>query len=569
VKPSIAITPKAGPINRPLAAAGLFAIAAVGLCPDRPTDWHWYAGSAILAAISAALVLRGARAAVKDYRLRKAFAIATQVSDGHGSAREATSSERSALAMDRPFGNLLGLDSKGRPVWAPANAPFGLYEGPPGSGKTIAYVMGTILHHAALGYSLVVSDPKGELAKMTVAQLRKLGIEVWVFNPANQNLKDIGADSVGFYKELIDAVHGDAEQRLAAVKLAHDYAHIHCPSARDEKNPYFVQGSRRVLGVAILSEALLNPAKACPTTVYSLITDPNALMQRLIDLSEIEGLDAEDPIIEFLRVEARNLIARSVENPENYSSFCEGASQQLVAFNPAGRLAHYGAGSSKSFSALRERQVVVFLTTPLSHMTELAPAISLMNHNVISAVKANPTGHPVHIVAEEALVYKFHELTTNLETLRGLKVTADIFIQSFAGLEKAYGREAAQAIESYADVRVYTGINSGSRARYLSDLLSDVTLGKQDASFRTEMSNVSVSTGEYGRPLRKVNEILGMDRGKAWVFVRGLPPMNLQMVTYAEVAPWRDWVSVNPMMGKKLEGQVKVTIDYAEVRRAA
>jgi type IV secretion system protein VirD4 len=560
--PAIPVRVKSAPINRAMIVGAALIIAAASTCPSKPADWQWYSVPGVLALGAISFIARGARNARQEHRLRKALAIASQVSAGHGSAREATIAERTRLGMDQPAGDLLGLDEKNRPVWRPANTPVGLFEMPPGTGKTVCFVAPSIYHRAMNGYSLVITDPKFELAPMLVPSLRRLGFEVWVFNPTRKFLNQVGEDILGFYQELIDAVHGSEDERLGAVKLALDYAFIHYPQVRNEQHLYFVQGSRRVLVVVILSEALLYPSRATPTAAYTLITDPARLMARLRELAEVEGPDGDDPIMQFLRGEARNLISRAEENPENFASFCEGASQQLITFNPAGRLAHYGAGAIKSLSAIRGRQIIVFLATPLSHMTELAPAISLMNHNVISAAKSKPDGHPLHIVAEEALAYKFHELTTNLETLRGLKVTADIYVQSYSGLEKAYGREAAQAIESYADVRVYAGINSGVRAKFLSDMLSDVTLRKEDASYRTEMTDMSVSSGEYSRPMRKVNEILAMDRRKAWVFVRGLPPMNLQMVTYAEVTPWRDWAGTNPLTGTRLGGSVRVTISY-------
>ncbi len=305
--------------------------------------------------------------------------------------------------------------------------------------------------------------------------------------------------------------------------------------------------------VAILSEALLNPAGCTPSSIYALITDPGAFMKRLQLLArQLETLDPDDKLVAFLRVEARNLIDRAKKNEENYGSFLEGASQRLLSFNQVGHLGGYGARAFRKLTELREHQVLVFIMSPLSHTREFAPLVSLLNHNIIAACKAKPHGHSVHIVAEEALNYRFSELTSDMETLRQLGVSADFFIQGFAGLEKAYGRDTARSIEAYADVRIYAGMNSLERAKSVSDTLSDATLRKQDFSYQSDASEVNVATSEFSRPLMKPNEVLSMEHGRAWVFVRGMRPMNLRMVHYGEVDWWRDAVAPSPISGTRL-----------------
>jgi type IV secretory pathway TraG/TraD family ATPase VirD4 len=192
------------------------------------------------------------------------------------------------------------------------------------------------------------------------------------------------------------------------------------------------------------------------------------------------------------------------------------------------------------------------------------PVHSLLNHNIIEACKAKPAGHPVHIVGEEALNYQFKDLVSNLETMRQLNVSADFFIQSFAGLGERYGREKAQAIESYCDVRVYAGLNSYERAKHVSDMLSEGTIRRQDYSYKHEVSELNLSSREMGRRLMQPNEIMAMPRDQAWVFVRGMHPMRLTMVHYGQISPWRDQVDPSPISGTKLYDKPLFTIRYAE-----
>jgi hypothetical protein len=553
----------AGPINRSFFVASVCGVLAYILWPSSPDWWAFGIFSVILGMGSAALAIRGVQLLVRDYRLRRDLAFAQAVSVDHGSAQVAGRDERDTRGMhDWRSGDLLGVDEDGDPAFRPEDAVHGLYEMPSGVGKTVCHVIGSILHHAMRGYSVLVSDPKQELGVMLAPKLRELGFEVWCANPTKAFMETCGDVELNPYQALIDAAHAQGAERLDAPQTAADYTTLHYPDEHQERNAYFVFGSRRAMQFSELHTALFDPANCTPTANYSLLTKPDRFLAKLHECANAEGLDEDDALIELLRGEAKNLIHRARKTEENFGAFLEGASQRLISFNPAGRLGHYGRGAIRNIRELRERQIILFVMTPLSHQREFAAFTSLLNHNAIAAAKARPDGHRLHIVGEEALQYRFSDLLSDLETMRQLGVTMDFFIQSFAGLEKVYGRESAQAIESYADIRVYAGLNSLARAKHVSEMLSERTLRKQDFSFNAEARDLGISSREFGRPFEKPNEILRMDRVDRWVFVRGMNPMKLRAVTYAEVWPWCDWVGPSPISGTRLHAQPLVSIDY-------
>lgn len=560
---------ESGPINACLFVTAIFAVLAWRMWPGWNGDvlLLFYAGLFWL--VAGVLAIRSFRLLIRDYRLRRDLAISGRVTRDYGSARQSTHAERRARGMaDFQSGELLGLDDDGKAIFRPENTPFALIEAPPGVGKTSAIVIGGILHRAMLGYSMIIPDVKSELGAMLAAAFARLGLEMWSINPSGQHRALIGDTPLNPYQQLIDAVHGEGEDRKNAVKLASDYAAIHHPLGNDEKNPYFTRGSQRVLRVGMMSEALLAPAHCAPTALYSLITDPEAFVARCRQILDLEAGNPPDPIVTVLKKEAANLLHREKHNEENFASFLEGAGQKLVSFNPAGHLAHYGAGAIHNITALRERQIALFITTPLSHLREFADFIALTNHNLIAACKAKPGGRPVHIVGEEALNYRFQDLVSDLETLRGLRVSADFYIQSFAGLERQYGREAAAAIESYSDIRIYAGLNSLARAKHVSDMLAEETIRKQEASYQASVERIGLSSREMGRPLMKPDELLSMERDQGWLFVRGLRPTRLHLINYAEVAPWCDWVGNSPITGTRLHAaRPRLTIHYPNPTR--
>ncbi|WP_149535743.1 type IV secretory system conjugative DNA transfer family protein [Siccirubricoccus phaeus] len=523
---------------------------------------RFYHGVALIC--TAACVAQGLRLLVKDYRTRRDLALSQHVTEDHGSARQSTAAERAARGMAvQDYGELLGLDDDGRPVWRPAKTPFMLWESPPGGFKTVAGVMGSIMHRARLGFSIVAPDVKEELAMMLARGLRRAGYEVWVLSPSKHHLDVVGEAVVNPYQAVIDAMYGDDRQRKDAVKLTADLAAIHYPLKSEEKNPYFAHGSRRVTLVVILSTAYIDPANCTPTTAYRLLADPTAFLKRCQDIvSKWESSRPNDRILAVLRTEARNMLHRAKKNEENFASFLEGASQRFIPFNPAGHLGDYGQAAIHNLKSLRERQIIVFIMTPLSHMREFSDYISLINHNIIAACKARPNGHPIHIVGEEALNYRFHDLVSDLETMRQLGVTADFYIQGFDGLEERYGKQAAAAIEAYSDVRVYAGLNSLARAKHVSEQLARTTIRTQEYSYQASVKDIGLSSRETARPLMTPDEVLAMPRDQAWVFVRGMHPVRVKLVHYGQVTPWRDWVDPSPITGTRLRSKPVIEVSY-------
>jgi type IV secretory pathway TraG/TraD family ATPase VirD4 len=555
---NVPIRPKSGPVNRMALGAGFLAAAA----------WHFESSAASWICLAAAVppgwaVLSGM---CQDYRLRRNLERAARASADHGAARQASWAELVARGMDDPAsGNFLGLYEEIAPAFAPPRTPFSLIEMPPGVGKTVNYVIGSILHQARLGKSLFIPDVKCELAPMLVGALRATGAEVWCINPAGAHKELCGDTPLNLYETVLDAAYAPDNFRLDTVKLAFDLADLHLPENKngEDRNVYFRNGSRRCIAIAILSQALIDPVRCTPSDVFALLNDPVGFQKRLMFLRhELSRLMADDPIAEFLKTESSGLLRLFQDNPENASSFLEGATQRLLTFNQGGRMAGYGRAASHNIADMRNRQIVTFVMAPLSHARDFAPVVSLLTHSLLEAAKRNPAGHPIHIVGEEALNFRFADLASDMETMRGLKISADLYIQSFDGLVRKYGRDAASAIESYCDVKIYAGLNSLARAKHVSDMLAESTIRRQDYSYQAEAEDISVSSRELGRRLMMPDEILAMDRGKAWVFVRGLRPVLLSMADYGRVSPWRDEVADNPLEGTRLSGSPVFAIRY-------
>jgi len=562
---SVPVRAKPAPINRAAFVAALAASGAWAFWPSAYDGVLNYVAAGLCSAVALPAGLRAGLLYVRDYTLRRNLVRAEEASTDHGTARMAEWSELVARFMDDPAsGNFLGLYEAALPAFAPPRNPFSLNEMPPGVGKTVNYVIPSILHQARLGKSLFIPDVKTELAPMLVAALRKLGIEVWCLNPAKAHFDLCGDTELNLYQPVLDAYHSVGAFRADTIKIALDLAELHLPEPKDaDKIVYFRNGSRRCIGIAILSQAMLDSARCTPSDVFALLNDPDAFRKRLLLLRYgAEKLAPNDAIATFLKTEAANLLHRFEHNAENAAAFLEGATQTLLSFNQGGRMAGYGRTATRSIATLRKRQVVLFVMSPLSHTRDFAPVVSLLNYGVMEAAKRDPSGHPLHIVGEEALNYRFNDLASDMETMRGLKLSADFYIQSYSGLERKLGKDAAASVESYCDVKIYAGLTSYARAKHVSDMLAEATIRRQDYSFGSDATDISVSSRELARRVMTPDEILAMPRGEAWVFVRGMRPMRLTMTHYGTVTPWRDEVAANPLEGTTLAGGEAFRIVY-------
>lgn len=269
----------------------------------------------------------------------------------------------------------------------------------------------------------------------------------------------------------------------------------------------------------------------------------------------------DDPIRRYLANEAESLLSRAQALPENFMSFLEGATQTLNAFNSAGHLARYGEATSSNLEDLREGQVIVFMKVLLNYQREFKPVIDCSNYSLLEVCKRKPGGHPVHIVGEEALNYRFD--AKELETMRGLGLSASFYIQGFDGLATKYGETQAKSFSSYCDVKMYAGLNDEARSAHVSKMLASKTVRSKGTASGTENPlNFSIQTNEHARPLMTPDEVRAMPATDAWVFASGVRPIKVELVTFASVSPWRDEVGPNPISAERLKGKHLASIDY-------
>lgn len=549
-------------VNGAFMTSGILGLAASVLWPDAGDSWQHHTVAWIFAASSFACGIGGLRSLAKDIKIRQTIRKGEEPGTDHGSAREATNEEIIARGCTDPNGGMFIGFKDDLAVFASRDAPFAIVEGPPGTGKDINFSAGEILHYSLRGISVAAPDVKCELAPMLVEGLRDAGVETWCLNPTGKFYDLCGNVETGLYEPLVKAVHASGESRKDAIGIADQFTKLHLPDEDADKSKlYFIGGSRRVIKTVLLLKALIDPANCTPAATLELLNDVRAFVATLRTIiSQLEPED--DAIVADLKSEAKNLLHRHETNPENFGSFLEWATQSLTPYNQSGHLAAYGTKSTHDLGDLTKRPITVFPMTPLSHAGEFESFTSILNANLLSACKRNPRQQRVHLVCNEMLNYRFANIAGDLETMRGLGVTATFYIQSFSGLVRQYGAETAASVNDYCDVKIYAGINSYERAKYVSDMLCETTISSKDYSHRTSPDDVNISSKRHARRLMTPDEILAMPRNEAWVFIKGLRPFRVKMVHYGHVHPWKNMVGPNPLEGPPLQGATLLEINY-------
>ena len=226
----IKVKADSGPANSQLFLASILLTATWVLWPTKFDLPGLYILTPLLGFAGAASAYKGIQLLWEDYQNRKHIAESEKVSDDYGSARTATWDELVARFMDNPMSGIFAGLFEGRlPVFYPPDVVFSLIEMPPDVGKTICLVLGSILHQAMLGKSLLIPDVKCELAPMLAKSLRKLGFEVWCINPTKQYFDTCGNTEINLYQPVLDAVYAEDEERKDAAQIANDKAELHLP----------------------------------------------------------------------------------------------------------------------------------------------------------------------------------------------------------------------------------------------------------------------------------------------------------------------------------------------------
>lgn len=453
-----------------------------------------------------------------------------------GKAEFADLAECAEKGLTDPRGLYLGL-LDGVPLFFNGKA-HGLVVAPARSGKGVGVVTPNLLHYQG---SVVVTDPKGELAAMTADHRREqFGQDVAVFNP--WGLHGLPKNRINPLEGVITLAADPRLKRSLTDEVKAIVMQLY-PEPEDTRNRYFRDGSRSVMRAVLLYLALHAPKRCTLPEMWRLIANPLRLERAVGAMRKSEELGG------ILADLGDDLASQMRDNADLFGDFRAGAIQQLDIFEPGGHLADAVSASDISLADLKSGNVSLYLTFPTDRLATHGAALGLIVNQAITAVARSPEkGEVLFLLDEFANLGKLAGLAESLTALPGLGVRVWMIVQEMAELVRLYGPNTAETILSQAEVKQFFAVNSDQLALKLSRALGQKTVKTLSFNLgRTDDDDIGESLGETGQPLMRPEEIRQMRGDQQLLLVKGVRPILGERMPFWFVAPWREWAARNPV----------------------
>jgi len=411
--------------------------------------------------------------------------------------------------------------------------------GAAGVGKTAHFLYPNIEYACACGMSFLTTDTKGDLYRNYAGIAKKYyGYETAVIDLRNPTRSD-GDNMLHLINKYMDEFLVDSDN-LSAKAKAEKYAKITAKtiissggadSSNYGQNAFFYDAAEGVLTAAILLIA-----EFCPNEKRHIIS-VFKLIQDLLAPSKVKGKNQFQLLMaklpdthkaKWFAGAALNTAEQSMQSVlstalSRLNSFLDSELEQILCFDTA--------IDAEQFC---KRKTAVFLVMPEEDNTKYF-IISLILQQLYREilVVANENGgkldnRVVFYWDEVGTIPKIESAEMMLSASRSRKVSIVPMIQSFAQLNKNYGKEGAEIIIDNCQDTIFGGFAPNSEsAEVLSKSLGNRTVlsgsisrGKNDPSQSLQMMQ---------RPLKTPDELKSLPKGNFIVSKTGCHPMKTKL----------------------------------------
>ena len=453
---------------------------------------------------------------------------------------------------------------------------------PAGSGKGICSVIPNIL---SIQDSKAIGDMKGELICVLKAALEKRGETVRFLNPSDLWRDQLGSgDQYSPVDIIVDSLFSPGCLRDVPDDLREMAMQIYPEPEEQGENAYFREGSRDCIQMGIILEAMVEGYDATFSSVALLSEDREALEYNLrwitgvdingapmadgpLPIEQTEWAQRHDPqdVAEFaklIRARATNLLKLlTAPDSRTFASFIKGAPQALAPF-AFGRLAPAMGRSTFSMNDLKgaEGPVSLFVVSDASRPEVYKAFSGLIQWCALTAMKRHPDkARPVYFIMDEATNYKINGLDSLLTWGRSYGIRLMLIFQDMSAFERVYGKQAVETLLSETEIKLFLpGQRSPKTLELIETMLGKVGMMMAGLSGQSPEQGLHEHLSESARPLMYADEIRRSRSGL--LFVRDLPPFEVEPISYAEVEPWRSQADINPFHGKPFLKKVKLRL---------
>lgn len=355
-----------------------------------------------------------------------------------------------------------------------------------GAGKTTRYILPNVL--TLDNCSMVISDPKGEIADLTSAYLKRKGFKVVCLDFENLH------NSIKF--NPLARANTDAEIKQVASAL-YDMA-----NAGTKSEGIWRMGAIRVL------ESMIQTLKHAPDIRLATISSVINLLNHIED-----GTTRVKDFVDKYAPKDSQALFNSFSNQETKIKLGQLSSAQacLAPFDTK-EIRQLTAKDTLDFQSFRKQKTVLFLKLPVGVSSRYAPVLSLLYtqffHHLLNT-KLVPTDLPIYFLMDEfANVKKIPDFPQIITMIRSKRVSLSLVIQAISQLDTVYGKDVAETILSNTSSLIcYSGIREKRTLEYITQLMGTTTQEMHTPG--------SFGLSFFSRPLMTMDELRTMHTSRA------------------------------------------------------
>lgn len=474
-------------------------------------------------------------ALIMYYKMPEKDLVETQ-SDLLGSSRWMNPSEKSKkFCFEYSPGILFGQVGK-KPLILPADADANrnvAVFGPPGTGKSRAYVRNNLFQAVTSGWSVIVTDPKGELVNDFYSFFKERNYITKIFN-------------------LVDMKHSDRWNPLNEIKTDLD-AQVFCEVVVANTSQY---GGKKG-GDPFWDRAELNLFKALVLyTIYELPKEERNLgsLYKLLAPDDPKYIDSLFTTLPHDHVAKMPYNIYAGSSAQVRASVLHGLGTRLAVFQDETvrkltetsdfNLSNPGLAKCAYFCIVSDTDRTFSFLSSLYFsflFINLTRTADRQDHGVLPV--------PVNFLLDEFCnIGNIPDFTQKLSTMRGRGIGCSIIFQSIPQLNEHYPAPAWETIIANCSTWLILGIQEVTGAKYVSDFLGYKTiLVKSKTRKIAEITDFGSERKDYKeRRLLNPDEIIRMPRDEALLLVAENYPMRLKKMDYTK-NPMCDQLKPSPL----------------------
>ncbi|MCB5713560.1 MULTISPECIES: VirD4-like conjugal transfer protein, CD1115 family [Lactonifactor] len=423
--------------------------------------------------------------------------------------------------------------------------------GAAGVGKTAFFLYPNLEYACASGMSFITTDTKGDLARNYGAIAKdNYGYNIAVIDLRNPTKSD-GNNLLHLVNKYMDMYRADKENLMAKAK-AEKYAKIIaktiiCSDGDNSsmgQNAFFYDSAEGLLSAVILLLAEFLPTTEIDGQMVDKrhIVSVFKMVQDLTEPSKVKGKSQFQVLMEMLPSthKAKWFAGAALNSSEaamasvlstvlsRLNAFLDTEMEQILCFHTAIDAETFCKEKSAIFLILPEEDNTKYFMVSLFLQQFYREMLAVADEN------SGKLPNRVVIYADEiGTIPKIDSFEMMLSAGRSRRISVVPIIQSFAQLDKNYGKEGSEIITDNCQLTIFGGFAPNSEtAETLSKALGartvlsgSISRGKNDPSQSLQMME---------RPLLTADELKSLKKGNFVVMKTGTHPMQTRLKLFLD-----------------------------------